>query len=36
VASASGSQLDFLSDLLSKANPKRELALNESGGHGHD
>jgi L-fuculose-phosphate aldolase len=32
VAAASGSQLDFLSDLLSKANPKRELALNESGG----
>jgi hypothetical protein len=36
VAAASGSQLDFLNDLLSKANLKRELALSESGGHGHD
>jgi hypothetical protein len=29
-------QLDFLSDLPSKADPKRGLRLNESGGHGHD
>jgi hypothetical protein len=36
VASAIRSQLDFLSDLLSKADPKRGLTPNESGGHGHD